>query len=282
MKVNKEMEQKKADLLMVSVTFAWGFSYLLMKWGLNSVTPFQLIYLRFGIAFLALVVIFRKKVWIHKKEEFLYAMLLGALLFGVFACLMYGLATTKASTAAFLTGTTVVIVPILNAFVKKSVPSVNVILCIILAIAGIALLSITDQLSFEAGAWLCLADAFFLALHIIVTNRAVTVCDSLTVGVWQLGFAGLYGAIGMVTLGQTSMHLDSVGWASILGLALLCSAYGFVTQTIVQKHIAPERVGMIRTLEPVFSAALAFLILHETMTIKGMVGALLILVSIIV
>ena len=52
------MNSKKAELLMVSVSFVWGSSYLLMKIGLGSIAPFNLIALRFGIAFLFMTLIF--------------------------------------------------------------------------------------------------------------------------------------------------------------------------------------------------------------------------------
>ena len=43
------MNSKKAEMLMVSVSFVWGSSYLLMKIGLGNIAPFNLIALRFGI-----------------------------------------------------------------------------------------------------------------------------------------------------------------------------------------------------------------------------------------
>ena len=55
------MNSKKAEMLMVSVSFVWGSSYLLMKIGLGSIAPFNLIALRFGIAFLFMTLVFSKK-----------------------------------------------------------------------------------------------------------------------------------------------------------------------------------------------------------------------------
>ncbi|MCA5960840.1 EamA family transporter [Blautia sp. RD014234] len=54
------MNSKKAEMLMVSVSFVWGSSYLLMKIGLGSIAPFNLIALRFGIAFLFMTLVFPK------------------------------------------------------------------------------------------------------------------------------------------------------------------------------------------------------------------------------
>ena len=65
-------------------------------------------------------------------------------------------------------------------------------------------------------------------------------------------------------------------WAAIICLGLLCSAYGFVVQPIAQKHTSPERIGLIFSLEPVFSAILSYIFLHETLGIKGYIGAVLV------
>jgi drug/metabolite transporter (DMT)-like permease len=66
----------------------------------------------------------------------------------------------------------------------------------------------------------------------------------------------------------------------ILGLAVLCSAYGFTTQALAQQYTTPEKVGLFFSLEPVFSALLAALFLHEILTIPMYVGAIVILIGI--
>ena len=68
----------KGDLLMASAVVAWGFSYIFMKWGLGSCTPFQIIFLRFGIAFPFLLLIFNKKV-IPTKAELKFSIFLAGI-----------------------------------------------------------------------------------------------------------------------------------------------------------------------------------------------------------
>jgi len=57
---------------------------------------------------------------------------------------------------------------------------------------------------------------------------------------------------------------------------LICSAYGFVVQPIAQRYASPEKIGLIFSLEPVFSAILSYLFLHEVLNVKGYIGATLI------
>ena len=53
------MNTKRAEMLMLLVTFCWGSSYLFMKEGLTSIGPFTLIAYRFLIAFAAAAVLAR-------------------------------------------------------------------------------------------------------------------------------------------------------------------------------------------------------------------------------
>ncbi|KYZ75136.1 hypothetical protein AXX12_13240 [Anaerosporomusa subterranea] len=108
------MNNKKAELLMMSVSLAWGSSYLLMKIGLDSISPFNLIALRFGIAFTCMAVIFLPRFRALTSSVLAKGTLMGILLFLLFAGLVYGVNHTTASTAGFLASTTVILVPILE------------------------------------------------------------------------------------------------------------------------------------------------------------------------
>ena len=67
----------------------------------------------------------------------------------------------------------------------------------------------------------------------------------------------------------------------MLGLALVCSAFGFVMQPVAQRCTTPEHTGLLFALEPVFSALFAFVFLHELLSAKGWLGAALVLFSVL-
>jgi len=104
---------------MASVALAWGSSYLLMKIGLDSISPFNLIALRFGIAFICMALLFSSRFRMLTAPVFAKGTLMGVLLFLLFSGLVYGVNNTTASTAGFLASTTVIIVPILESIVKQ-------------------------------------------------------------------------------------------------------------------------------------------------------------------
>jgi len=71
-------------------------------------------------------------------------------------------------------------------------------------------------------------------------------------------------------------------WMVILELAVLCSAVGYVAQTIVQKYTTPERTGLIFSLESVFAAVFGFFVLHEVLPVTGYIGTILILCGVVI
>lgn len=107
--------QQRADSMLALVAMAWGSSYLLMKIGLDGIPPFCIIALRFGIAFIAVSLLFFKKLKKTTKRVMMKGAVLGLFLFGLFAFLMHGLQTTSASNGGFLTSTTVALEPVFSA-----------------------------------------------------------------------------------------------------------------------------------------------------------------------
>lgn len=71
-------------------------------------------------------------------------------------------------------------------------------------------------------------------------------------------------------------------WMAILGMALLCSAYGYVLQPVAQRYTSAEEAGFIFSLEPVFAVIFAFMIFGEVMTGVAVAGAVLILNGVLI
>lgn len=271
------MTQRQADLLIAITSMAWGTSYLLMKLGLNRIEPFSLIALRFGIAFVITFIIFFKRVIKVDSKTISYSALIGLILFGIFTAIMYGLKTTTVSSAGFLTSTTVIFVPILQSLITRNMPKLPIIAGVLVIITGIGLLTIGDSFVIESGSILCLLGAFLYAVHIIVTNFFTHKTDSLQLGIFQLGFAALYGLIFSFIFETPTLPSTTIEWVAVLGLALVCSGFGFVVQPIAQKFTTPERTGVLFALEPVFSALFGFIFLQEILQLQGYIGAILVL-----
>ena len=207
--------------------------------------------------------------------------LMGVLLFLLFTGLVIGVNHTTASTAGFLASTTVIIVPILESVLKRRLPNKSIMFSITLAIIGLFLLTVKDTLGLDKGAAYCLFAALFYAIYIIVLDRIAKKEDTLLISIIQLGVASLLGIVFMLCFETPSLPQTPPQWGAILGLGIICSAYGFVVQPIAQRYTSSEKIGLIFSLEPVFSSLLSFLFLHEVLSVKGYIGAALILSGIV-
>lgn len=278
------MKPLHAELLMVLVTVFWGSSYLFMAIGLDSIEVFNLIALRFGLGFIAAGLIFFRQLRKVSKITIRYALQLGFILFVVFTCITIALHSTTTTNAGFLVSLTVIFVPLLNAFLFKHKINTKLTISIVLAIAGIAFLTIQLPFHMAFGDLLCIIAALCYAIHIIVVGRATAMeqIDTLQLGILQLGFAGLFGLLFSLIFETPALPSSTKGWMAILVLSIVCSALGFTLQVIAQKYISSARTGLIFSLEPVFAALFGFLFAQETLSFKGYLGALLVLFSIVI
>ena len=109
------MDRKKAIALSFSVPVAWGFSYPLMKIGMDSMNATSIVALRCIIAFVACLLLFHKRAFRINRDLMVRAAIIGAIMATELTCMCLGSSLTSASTAGFLQSLTVVIVPFANA-----------------------------------------------------------------------------------------------------------------------------------------------------------------------
>lgn len=241
-----------------------------------------MIAMRFGIAFSVVALIFLRRLKDTNKQIMFYAAILGFVPFCIFITLLVGLKNTSASNAGFINATTIVMVPLIHAMLTRKLPSLRIAISSILAFSGVALMTISDTLEFSSADAFVAVGAFFYAMYVIVTDSFSKKCDSLLLGVWQLGFTALYAFIYMLFFESPSLPQTGLGWISIFVMVLPCTAFGFVAQTFAQKFTPPEHASMLFALEPVSSAIFSFLILGEVLQIRAYVGAVIIFVAVLI
>ena len=276
------MDRKKAIALSFSVPVAWGFSYPLMKIGMDSMNATSIVALRCIIAFAACLLLFHKHAFRINRDLMVRAAIIGAIMATELTCMCLGSSLTSASTAGFLQSLTVVIVPFANAALLRRAPERKVLIGTAIVTCGMLLLSGADFTSLNPGAIIMLLSAFIYASHIIVAKRFVEEVDPLSLGVWQLGFGGLFSGIAACVFGGFTLPSTPSEIVVVVALALICSAYGFITQTLVQPHVPAETTGFAFSLEPVCSAVFSFFLVGEVLSPIAFFGAALILTGVMV
>ncbi|HVI39039.1 MAG TPA: DMT family transporter [Anaerovoracaceae bacterium] len=271
----------KADFMLLLVTMFWGASCLLTKIGLGGIQEFNLIALRFLIAFLLSAIVFWKKIRKLDIKTVKYASILSGILFAVYVFNTFGVKYTTVSNAGFLTCLEGVFIPIIAFFCLKQIPERKVIISICFAFLGICLLSLNDKLMFNIGDILCIICSLSFAAYIIVTGILTRGVDSVSLGVLQLGFVGLYSLIFSFIFEDPMFPATSQSWLIVLSLSIFCTGIAFIVQMVAQKYTTPVHTGLIFSLEPVFAASFAFLFANEILKARGYIGGLLMVASII-
>ena len=187
----------------------------------------------------------------------------------------FGVKYTSVSNAGFLCALTVVVVPILDFVFKKRVPERKLGIVVLMCLIGIALLTLTDELTLAIENLLCIMCAVAYAVDVVITETAVNKeeVNPFQLGIFQLFFTGIFCLITMLITEKPALPQTGTVWFSIIFLAVFCTGAAYVIQCLAQCHTSAAHVGVIFTLEPVFSGLVAFFLPGEILTPRAYVGA---------
>lgn len=265
---------------LVLAAFFFGITFPLVHDALGDIEPFAYLLLRFTIAVLALgpfaIVIGRRADADTRRVMWRAGAIAGVLLFGGYATQTIGLQTTSPSTSAFITGLYVTLTPVVEGIVRKRVPPPGVIGGIVLATAGLYLLTGAD-LALGPGELWTLASAVIFAIWIVYQGEYARRLDAIPYTTVQMA------VLTMLCVPPTAIQ----GVGEITGLAIFaaaftgiaCSSVALSLQVYGQRHIAPSRAALILLSEPVF-AAVAGYVNGERLGAVELLGAVVILAGI--
>ena len=276
-------KQRRADLLLVLVTCFWGTSYFLTDLCMTGMTPMSLNAFRFLIGFGVLAAVFRKKMWPVSRATLKYGVLVGLALSAVYVFYAYGILYTSITNAGFICALPVVTTPLIEFAVTRKRPNKKLFAALVVCTVGMAMLTLNEQFKPALGDILCLGVAVFYGVDLVVTDRGVhqSDVDPLQMGVIQLGVVGVVTLILTLVLEKPTLPPTGKIWAAALFLAIFCTGIAFVVQTVQQQYTTASHVGLIFTLEPVFSAIVAFALAGERLRPMGYAGAVLMLASLV-
>lgn len=276
-------QQRKADLLLVMVTAFWGASYFLTDLCLATMPPLSLNAFRFLMAFAVLGAVYFRKMRHISRKTLWYSLLIGASLTMVYTCYVYGLMHTSISNAGFICALPVIFTPLLELVVYRKIPNRRFALALVLCTAGLGLMTLNDSFRPALGDIICMGTAIFYAVDLLLTDKAVRdpEVDPLQLGVCQLGVVGLIMLILTLLLEQPKLPQSPAVWGAALFLAVFCTGIAFVIQAVQQQYTSASHVGLIFTLEPLFSAIVAYFFAHEILGLRGYIGAALMMLSLV-
>ena len=276
--------QVKADLMLVLVTLCWGVSYYMIDLCLVEMGTFNLNAFRFLGAFIIAAIFTFPKLKGVNKETLKYAFFIGFSLVFVYIGATFGVMYTSLSNSGFLCALSVVFTPLLGIIIFRQRPDKKMVIIVLICLIGIALMSLNEQLKPALGDIFCLMCAFAYAVDLLITEKAVAKeeVNAFQLGVFQLGFTGIFMLILSFIFEDPCLPSSGIVWGSALFLAVFCTGVAFIVQTIAQQYTSATHVGVIFTLEPVFAGIVAFALAGEILLPRAYFGAFLLLISLII
>jgi len=276
--------QVKADLMLVLVTLCWGVSYYMIDLCLVEMGTFNLNAFRFLGAFIIAAIFTFPKLKGVNKQTLKYAFFIGFSLVFVYIGATFGVMYTSLSNSGFLCALSVVFTPLLGIIIFRQRPDKKMVIIVLVCLVGIALMSLNEQLKPALGDIFCLMCAFAYAIDLLITEKAVAKeeVNAFQLGVFQLGFTGMFMLILSFIFEDPCLPSSGIVWGSALFLAVFCTGVAFIVQTIAQQYTSATHVGVIFTLEPVFAGIVAFALAGEILLPRAYFGAFLLLASLII
>tara|TARA_B100000029_G_scaffold234745_1_gene231976 strand:- start:36 stop:908 length:873 start_codon:yes stop_codon:yes gene_type:complete len=271
-----------AQICLVITTAIWGITFIMVKEALNDAPPYAFATWRFLIAticnFLFIFLQFKS----FTKMEIIGGIFCGILLHAGYAFQNYGLQLTSASKSAFITGTSILIVPfILWIFQNKKV-QLRAWLAVIIALIGLFLLINPTGSDVNLGDIITIGCSVAFAGHIVLQDKYMKKDASIL----RFFFIQLL----TVTILSYSSYLvidtQTIIWSKRLITALLITgifatfiAIGFMVWA--QKLLSPTQTALIFALEPVFAAIYAWYAANEILSTISWIGGILIIFGVV-
>lgn len=270
------------EILLVLTAIIWGSGFVASAVALEHYTPYQILAGRFLVGAVILSLIFFKKLNKLKKSTLIRGALLGIFLYIAFALQTVGLQFTTPSKNAFLTAVNVVIVPFIGFLLYKRKIDMYELSGALLAIVGIAILSLKLSSDVNVGDLLTLGCAVGFAFHIFYTAKFVKTEDPVVITIVQMVTAAIIGCIVVIFRGETSFSMESEGMMNLLYLGIFSTTIAFLMQTVAQKYITETKAAIILATESFWGMLFSVIILSEIMTSRMIIGALIILLAILI
>ncbi|HWZ97012.1 MAG TPA: DMT family transporter [Candidatus Dormibacteraeota bacterium] len=279
----------RADLGLMFCTILWGSTFVVVKNSLDNSSVFLFLALRFTLAGI-LMALWRPQVFASiEREEIFAGLRLGFFMFAGYAFQTAGLQYTSASNSGFVTGSSVVLVPLLFGIFWGHRLTIWVYAGALAAGFGLYYLTIPAEgvAHLNKGDVLTFVAAASYAVHIILVSEYTKQHSASALSVLQViacaGMAWIMTGIAAAIRWQPVRFVPS--WSLLLGIsicAVFATAVAFSIQLWAQQYTTPGHAAILFTLEPVFAVLTSYIFLGERLAMRAIFGAAFVLAGILI
>ena len=191
-----------------------------------------------------------------------------------------GIQYTTVGKAGFITTFYIIIVPLIGLFFKKYCGILTWI-GVVIALAGLYFLCITQKLTIQRGDALILCCSVLYAGQILAIDHYNPFVDGVKMSCIQFLTGGVLSAVFMFLFENPSVAMILSAAGPILYTGIMSTGVGYTLQIVGQKGLNPTVAALILSLESVFSALSGYVFLHQVLTTRESIGCVLMFIAIV-
>lgn len=311
MKAQVKTHKLRNTFFLFLTAMIWGAAFVAQSVSMDYIGPFTFICLRSVIGGLFLIPVIIVLDGIRKKnqnesanvvssENTLYnieteekqrlswknkqliegGIVCGILLFFANCFQQTGIQYTTVGKAGFITTFYIIIVPLIGLFFKKYCGILTWI-GVVIALAGLYFLCITQKLTIQRGDALILCCSVLYAGQILAIDHYNPFVDGVKMSCIQFLTGGVLGAVFMFLFENPSVAMILSAAGPILYTGIMSTGVGYTLQIVGQKGLNPTVAALILSLESVFSALSGYVFLHQVLTTRELIGCVLMFIAIV-
>lgn len=286
-------EEFKGNLLLLLTALIWGCAFVAQSVGADKIGPFTFQAVRSLIGSVVLLpVIFvldrqKKRQGTYQKPSARQTktLLAGGVVCGVILCAasclqQAGIQYTTVGKAGFITALYILIVPLLGLFFRQRAP-LKLWGCILVAVAGLYLLCMTEGFFLSKGDALMMLCALVFSFHILAVDHFSPKVEGVKLACLQFFVSSVTAGVLMFFMERPSLEAIWSAWPTLLYAGAFSCGMGYTLQIIGQKYTRPTVASLLMSLESVFAILAGAVILREIPTLREGIGCLLMFAAII-
>ena len=278
----------RADLALGFCALIWGATFVAVKDALSDVSVIVYIAVRFGLAAVVMGIVFWHSLRGLNVRTVWAGVQIGLAMLGGYVFQTAGLKFTTPSKAAFITGSSVVMVPLILAVIARRRINAWIWSGAFAALAGLYFLTIPREGfgGLNRGDPLVLCCAVMFALHIIFVSRYIEHHSVGALSFLQVATTAFFSTLALPLVAATGWEPPRLVWTGKMVFAVLITSIGstvigFSFQVWAQQYTSATHTAILISLEPVFAAITSWLLAREHLGARVLLGAALIFAGIL-
>lgn len=272
----------QANLYLLFITMIWGLTFPLIRNAMFNIDPNLFVAIRFLLASLLLLPFVLTKLKNTNKDIIISSLIMGLLNGVTYISQTTGLKTIPASRSAFITGLSVILVPLFAPFFKLGSLKIIDLICSVICVLGLYILTGADLKNINVGDQWTILCAISCSLQIVYLQYCIPRINNYEI----LTFYQLLFTAPLAVVFAPFANYHDLFYPNVLLALLFCAIFAtiiaYLIQAKYQRYTTAAKAALIFALEPVFASFFGFFINGEIVTKYIIIGGILVLISLII